>query len=110
MRLTRDNPALRAWPLWLAAAAVAEIGWFALLRPRLSSPFHTLFVLALPPLAVVGYVYLMVAVSAFLSDRNWDYRFRQAIVLILGFSVGCFVFALLWLAKAHFEFEIAGSV
>lgn len=25
------------------------------------------------------------------------------IVIMLGLSVGCFVFALLWLAKVHFE-------
>jgi hypothetical protein len=49
----------------------------------------------------------MVAVSAFLSDLRWDYRFRQVIVLILGLSVGCFVLALLWLAKVHFEPEAA---
>jgi hypothetical protein len=58
---------------------------------------------------VVGYVYLMVAVSSFLSERQWDYRFRQTIVLILGFSVGCFVFALLWLAKVHFGPELGGG-
>ena len=62
--------------------------------------------LALLPLAVVGYVYLMVAVSAYLADRRWDYRLRQMIVLMLGLSVGCFVFSLLWVAKVHFENEL----
>jgi hypothetical protein len=28
------------------------------------------------------------------------------IVLMLGLSVGCFVFALLWLAKVRFESEL----
>jgi hypothetical protein len=100
MRLTRNNPALVRWRLWLASLAVAEIGWFALLRPSLSTSFGALLMLAFSPLAVVGYVYLMVAVS---NDRPWDYRFRQMLVLVLGISVGCFVAALVWLTKVRFE-------
>ena len=105
MRLTPDIPVLRRWRPWSAAVVVAEISWFALLRPR-TSGLGTLSVLALLPLAVVGYVYLMVAVSAYLADRRWDYRLRQMIVLMLGLSVGCFVFSLLWVAKVHFENEL----
>jgi hypothetical protein len=48
----------------------------------------------------------MAAVSAYLSDREWDLRLRQMIVIMLGLSVGCFVFAVLWLAKVHFEGEL----
>jgi hypothetical protein len=81
----------------------AEACWFAILRPRLSAGFGAVLTLALLPLAVVGYLYLMTAVSAYLSERQWDLRLRQLIVLMLGLSVGCFVFALLWLAKVHFE-------
>ncbi|HXW74577.1 MAG TPA: hypothetical protein VEK10_07165 [Steroidobacteraceae bacterium] len=58
------------------------------------------------PLTGVGYLYLMAAVSAFLGDRPWDFRLRQMMVVLLGLSVGCFVFALLWLAKVHFEGEL----
>ena len=86
----------------MVALIVAEICWFVLLRPRLGS-FHAIFVLSLLPLTVVGYVYLMAAVSLYLSDRRWDFRLRQLIVVMLGLSVGCFVFALLWIAKVHFE-------
>lgn len=89
----------------MGALIVAEICWFAVLRPR-SAPFSTVLVLALLPLTVVGYVYLMAAVSAYLADRRWDFRLRQLIVVMLGLSVGCFVFSLLWLAKVHFEGEI----
>jgi hypothetical protein len=106
MRLTPAIPALRRWRLWVAAVIVTEICWFAALRPRFPAGLRTFVVLSLPPLAVVGYVYLMVAVSAYLSDRQWDLRLRQLIVLMLGLSVGCFVFALLWLAKVHFESEL----
>jgi hypothetical protein len=106
MRLTRETPVLRRWRPWAVAVIVAEIGWFALLRPRMSGEFRAILVLALPPLAVVGYVYLMAAVSTALADRQWDYRIRQVIVVMLGLSVGFFVFALLWLAKVHFEGEI----
>ena len=105
MRLTPEIPVLRRWRSWADAVLIAEISWFALLRPR-TSAVGTLFVLALLPLAVVGYVYLMVAVSAYLADRRWDFRLRQMIVLMLGLSVGCFVFSLLWVAKVHFENEI----
>jgi len=105
MRLTSDVPLLRRWRLWAGAIAVAEICWFALLRPRIGS-WRTALELTLPPLAVVGYVYLMAAVSGYLADRKWDFRLRQMIVVMLGLSVGCFVFALLWVAKVHFASEL----
>jgi len=106
MRLAPDSPALRRWRLWIGATIVTEICWFALLRPRIAGNFRPVLVLALLPLAVVGYVYLMAAVSAYLSNREWDFRLRQMIVVMLGLSVGCFVFALLWLAKVHFEGQL----
>ena len=102
MRLAPDIPALRRWRLWFGAVIVAEVIWFAVLRPRTHSR-GAILVLALLPLTVVGYVYLMAAVSAYLGDRRWDFRLRQMIVIMLGLSVGCFVFSLLWLAKVHFE-------
>lgn len=105
MRLTPDTPALRRWRLWIGAVVVAEIVWFVLLRPRIGGS-GAVFVLALLPLTVVGYVYLMAAVSAYLADKRWDFRLRQMIVVMLGLSVGCLVFALLWLAKVHFEGEL----
>jgi len=89
----------------VGAVIVAEICWFALMRPRMGS-FGTILVLSLLPLTVVGYVYLMAAVSVYLADRRWDFRLRQLIVVMLGLSVGCFVFALLWLAKVHFAGEV----
>jgi|SRR5215469_17718329 len=105
MRLTPDTPVLRKWRLWIGAVIIAQICWFAILRPR-TATYRTVLVLALLPLTVVGYVYLMTAVSAYLADRRWDFRLRQLIVVMLGLSVGCFVFSLLWLAKVHFEGEI----
>jgi hypothetical protein len=105
MRLTPEIPVLRRWRPWVVAVIVAEICWFALLRPRIESS-RTVLLLALLPLTVVGYVYLLAAVSAYLSDRRWDYRLRQMIVVMLGLSVGCFVFSLLWLAKVHFAGEV----
>ena len=105
MRVTPKTPALLRWRLWVGALIVAEVCWFALLRPRIVS-FGTVLVLALLPLTVVGYVYLMAAVSAYLADQRWDFRLRQMIVVMLGLSVGCFVFSLLWLAKVHFEGEL----
>ena len=89
----------------MVALIVAEICWFALLRPRIGS-FRTVLVLALLPLTVVGYVYLMAAFSAYLAEKQWDFRLRQMMVVMLGLSVGCFVFALLWLAKVHFGDEL----
>jgi len=107
MRLTPETPALRRWRVWTVALIVAEICWFALLRPRVFGHLQTIFVLALLPLTVVGYVYLLAAASMYLSNRSWDFRLRQMIVVMLGLSVGCFLFALLWLAKVHFEGELA---
>ena len=106
MRLTPDTPVLRRWRLWAGAVLIAEICWFALLHPRLGGHFSTVLALALLPLTVVGYVYLMIAVSAYLADRDWEFRLRQLIVIMLGVSVGFFVFALLWLAKTHFDREL----
>ena len=106
MRLTPESPALRRWRLWLGASVVAEIGWFVLLRPRIGGSVRSILLMALPPLAVVGYLYLMVAVSAYLAGKDWEVGLRQTIVIMLGLSVGCFVFALLWLAKVHFEGQL----
>jgi hypothetical protein len=103
MRLTPHTPALRRWRPWVWAVLVTEICWFALLRPRIAGNFPTVLELTLLPLTVVGYLYLMAAVSAYLADRKWDLLLRQMIVIMLGLSVGCFVFAVLWLAKVHFE-------
>ena len=89
----------------MGAVIVAEISWFALLHPRIGK-YRTVLVLTLLPLTVVGYVYLLAAVSAYLAERRWDFRIRQLIVIMLGLSVGCFVFSLLWLAKVHFEGEL----
>jgi hypothetical protein len=105
MRLTPQPPALRRWRPWIAAVIVAEICWFVLLRPRIRD-YQAVLVLTLLPLAVVGYVYLMAAVSAYLTDKRWDFRLRQMMVVMLGLSVGALVFALLWLAKVHFESEL----
>lgn len=106
MRLIPDSPALRRWRLWVGAVIVAEVCWFALLHPRIAGNLRGVLALALLPLAVVGYVYLMAAVSAYLAGREWDLRLRQMTVTMLGLSVGCFVFALLWLAKVHLEGEL----
>ena len=106
MRLTPEIPVLRRWRLWAGAVIVAEVGWFVFLHPRIAGSVRTVLMLALLPLAVVGYVYLMAAVSAYLSTRDWDVRLRQMMVIMLGLSVGCFVFALLWLAKVHAEGEL----
>jgi hypothetical protein len=106
MRLTPDIPALRRWRLWGGAVLLTEICWFALLRPRIAGNVRAFCVLALLPLTVVGYVYLMAAISAYLADLRWDFRLRQMIVVMLGLSVGCFVFSLLWITKVHFEGEL----
>jgi hypothetical protein len=106
MRLTPHVPALRRWRLWVGAIVVAEICWLLLLRPWIGGNFRSVLLLVLPPLAVIGYLYLMVAVSAYLAGRDWDFVLRQMIVIMLGLSVGCFVFALLWLAKVHFEGQL----
>lgn len=107
MRLTPDSPPLRRWRLWIAAVIVAEICWFVLLRPKGQVGAWTVFGLGLLPLTAVGYVYLMAAVSMYLADRQWDFRLRQMMVLMLGLSVGCFVFALMWLAKVRFSGDLS---
>lgn len=96
-------PALRRWRYWFGGLAIAEIAWFVLLRPPLSGHFHAIFLLALVPLAVVGYVYLLAAVSAFLDRLDWDYQMRQLIVVMLGLSVGLFLSALMTLSTAQLD-------
>jgi len=101
MLFTPKTPALRRWRLWFGALLIAEVGWFLLTRP----PFHfkSVFMLALIPVAVVGYVYLLAAVAAFLDRLNWDYQMRQVIVIMLGLSVGFFVSVLSTIATAQLE-------
>jgi hypothetical protein len=105
MRASSDNSLLHRWPPWVGALIVLEIGWFLLLRPHVRS-FRSIFTLALIPVAVVGYVYVLAAISAYLDQRDWEYRFRQLIVVMLGASVGFFMFALMWVVGQQFEGEI----
>ena len=106
MRFTPEISALQRWRRWGGALIVAEIGWFALQRPRIAGNSHGVFLLSLIPVAVIGYVYLLAAVSAYLEQRDWDYRFRQLIVVMLGLSVGLFVFALTWLTQVQSEAQL----
>lgn len=105
MRVTSQSSALRRWHLWIGALLVAEVGWFLLLRHQVGPAFNARLRLAMPPLAVVGYVYLLGAVSVYLDSRDWDYRMRQLIVIMLGLSVGLFVFALMTVTTAQLEGE-----
>lgn len=103
MLFAPKTPALRRWRLWFGALAIAEVGWFLLVRPPFAGHFKSLLLLALIPVAVVGYVYLLAAVAAFLDSRDWDYQMRQVIVVMLGLSVGFFVFVLSSISTAQLE-------
>jgi len=107
MLLAPKTPALRRWRLWFVALIIAEIGWFALVRPPFHGHFRSLFMLALIPIAVVGYVYLLAAVAVYLDRRDWDYQMRQLIVVMLGLSVGLFVSALMSISTAQSEASAA---
>jgi hypothetical protein len=96
---------LHRWHLWIGAAVVMEIVWFLLLRHEFGPGFHARFRLVLPPLAVIGYVYLLGAVSVYLDRLDWDYRMRQLIVVMLGLSVGLFVFALMKVTPEQLEHQ-----
>lgn len=96
------TPALRRWRLWFGALLIAEVGWFVLTRPPFSH-MKSIFMLALIPVAVVGYVYLLAAVAAYLDKRNWDYQMRQVIVIMLGLSVGFFVSVLSTVATEQLD-------
>lgn len=103
MRVSPEITALRRWRLWGWGLLIGEIVWFAIMRPRFSGNLHAVFVLSLVPLAVVGYVYLLAAISAYLEEREWEYWFRQLIVVMLGLSVGLFLSALMWLTESQVE-------
>ena len=103
MLLAPKTPALRRWRLWCGALIIAEIGWFALMRPPLHGHFRSLVMLGLIPIAVVGYLYLLGAVAVYLDSRDWDYQMRQLIVVLLGLSVGFFLFALMTISTQQME-------
>lgn len=103
MPLAPKTPALRRWRWWFGALAVGEVGWFVLMRPPFAGHFKTFLLMALTPIAVVGYVYLLAAVAAALDKRDWDYQMRQVIVVMLGLSVGFFVSVLSTLATVQLE-------
>jgi hypothetical protein len=103
MRVTSQSSLLRRWPLWVVALIALEICWFLMLRHELGPAFRGRLRLMMPPLAVVGYVYLLGAVSVYLDELDWDYRMRQLIVVMLGLSVGLFVFALLTVTTTQLE-------
>lgn len=101
MLFAPKTPALRRWRLWFGALLIAEVGWFVLTRPPFHGHLKSVFMLSLIPVAVVGYVYLLAAVAAFLDRLNWDYQMRQVIVVMLGLSVGFFVSVLSTIATAQ---------
>lgn len=103
MRARSESSLLRRWPWWVVALIALEILWFLVLRHEFGPAFHGRFRLLMPPFAVVGYVYLLSAVSIYLDELDWDYRMRQLIVVMLGLSVGLFVFALLTVTTAQLE-------
>src|SRR5215469_13144646 len=103
MRDSSDRSLLHRWPLWIGALIVMEVVWFVLLRHEFGAGVRVRFGLALPPAAVVGYVYMLVTVSVYLDRLDWDYRMRQLIVVMLGLSVGLFVSALMTLTTAQLE-------
>ena len=109
MLLAPKTPALRRSRLWFGALLIAEIGWFALMRPPFHGHFRSLLMLTLIPLAVVGYVYLLAAVAVYLDNRDWDYGMRQLIVVMLGLSVGLFLFALMSISSAQLEAATAAE-
>jgi hypothetical protein len=97
------TPALRRWRIWAGALLIAEVGWFVLMRPPFSGHLKSILVLSLIPVAVVGYVYLLASVAAWLDRLNWDYQMRQVIVIMLGLSVGFFVSVLSAVTTAQLE-------
>jgi hypothetical protein len=103
MLFAPKTPALRRWRLWFGALLIAEVGWFVLTRPPFSGHFKSILLLALIPVLVVGYVYLLAAVAAALDRLNWDYQMRQVIVIMLGLSVGFFVSVLSTVASAQLD-------
>ena len=103
MLFAPKTPALRRWRLWFGALLIAEVGWFVLTRPPFHGHLKSIFLLALIPVAVVGYVYLLAAVAAFLDRLNWEYQMRQGIVIMLGVSVGFFVSVLSTVEAAQLE-------
>jgi hypothetical protein len=103
---TPYQSALRNWHLWLIAALLGEVGWFALLHPLVPRTLRSGVVLALLPLALVGYAYLVVRLLQRLADAGWNLRLRQAISLVAALSVGCFIFVLLWITETHFSGEL----
>ena len=106
MLFAPKTPALRRWRLWGGGLLIAEIGWFVLMRPTFHGHFKSVFLLALIPLAVVGYVYLLAAVAAFLEQRDFDYQMKQVIVVMLGLSVGFFVSVLSAVSTASIEASV----
>jgi hypothetical protein len=90
----------------LAAGAVAEGVWFALLHPLVPRTLHAALVLALPPFLIVAYVYFVLGLLARLGDIPWNVRLRQLIGLLLALSVGGLIFALLYVAENHLHGEL----
>ena len=43
----------------------------------------------------------------YLDNRDWDYQMRQLIVVMLGLSVGLFLFALMSISTAQLEASAA---
>jgi hypothetical protein len=103
---TPFRSALRNWPQWLGLTAVGEILWFSVLYPLVPRTLRAACVLALIPLPLAGYVYLVVHLLRRLADAQWNLRVRQGITLVLAVSVGCVGFVLVWITETHFDAEV----
>ena len=106
MDFTPNHFLPRTWTGYLAAAAVAEGVWFALLHPLVPRTLHAALVLVLLPFLIFAYMYFVLGLLARLGDIPWNVRLRQLIGLLLALSVGGLIFALLYVAENHLHGEL----
>jgi pheromone shutdown protein TraB len=94
---------LRGWRLWIVIAVAVEVLWFALLYPLVPrSALGALIELALP-LPIAGYIYLIVQLLFWLSDRTFSAGVRRLLGIALVASVGLVIFLLLYGAQRLFS-------
>jgi hypothetical protein len=106
MGLTSYPFEFRTWRGWMLTALVAELAWFVLIHPLVPRTLRSALILALCPVPIVVYAYLIAHAVTGLVDSRLPLRLREAVGLVLILSVGLFGFGVLWVVEAHFNNDL----
>jgi hypothetical protein len=82
------------WYIWVGGAVLAAALWFGFLVPLVPETSQGIFIEALLPLPLLGYIYMAVRVLFWMADRNWVSGVRRLAAYAVASSVGLAAFGI----------------